>query len=133
MLAPLGVPIEPATMRRLTARLLLCLALVGNLAPLALAATAKPLNACCVRKAVHHCHDSVASETAYLVIRGARGCNHDCCRAVTTAQWAQPQPRAATAFLQNVEAYLFQSTPVSAETRVSGYPSTRAPPHFFVA
>jgi hypothetical protein len=65
-------------MHRLTARFLLLLALVGNLAPLALAATAPPPRACCLRKGVHSCHDSLASDSGQLVIRDASCCDHDC-------------------------------------------------------
>src|SRR5271169_3819487 len=93
-------------MHRLTARLLLFLALVGNLVPLALAATAAPPHACCLRKGVHHCQDSLTAESEQLVIRDASCCNHDCCRAVTTSQSAHPQSRAAAFFLQTVAALL---------------------------
>jgi hypothetical protein len=124
-------------MHRLIARFLLLVALVGNLAPLALAAAASPPHACCVRKAVHHCHDSVASdqiqEAGQPVIRGTSCCNHDCCRALTTSRWAQAQQPTATSFAQNVEAYLGQSIPVSPTTAVSSFQSTRAPPHISIA
>jgi hypothetical protein len=115
--------------KRLIAKFLLLAALVGNLAPLALAATAAP-HTCCIRKAVHHCHDSLASqsETGRLVIREASNCNHDCCRAVTTARWAQAQPSAAASFVQNIEAYLGQYNPVSPSTEPTSFQSTRAPP-----
>jgi hypothetical protein len=118
-------------MHRLIARFLLLVALVGNFAPLALAATAAP-HACCVRKAAHHCHDSLASEqvseTGQLAVRDVSSCNHDCCRAVTTARWAHAQSPASASFVQNVEAYLGQSTPVLSNAEVSRFQSTRAPP-----
>jgi hypothetical protein len=124
--------IHTRSMHRLTARLLLFFALVGNLAPLVLAATT-PAHACCVRKAVHHCHDSLdseqVSEAGQLTIRDAGACNHDCCRAVTTARWAHAQPPAAISFAQQVEAYLDQSNPVSPSTEPTSFESTRAPPH----
>jgi hypothetical protein len=119
-------------MHRLIAKFLLLVALVGNLAPLALAATAAPLHACCVRKAVHRCHDSLASEqvseTAQLVFRDAGGCNHDCCRAVTTTRWAHAQSRASASCVRNVEAYLGQSSKVPSNAEVSRFQPTRAPP-----
>jgi hypothetical protein len=115
-------------MHRLTAKLLLFLALVGNLAPPALAATAAPPHACCVRRAVHHCHDSVVSESYQFVIRDAGYCNHDCCRAATSARSAQAQPTAFTPFENKVEAYLGHSSPLSPNTEVSCFQSTRAPP-----
>ena len=128
--------IYTGSMHRLTARLLLCFALVGNLVPLALAATA-PAHACCVRKAAHHCHGSLApeqlSETGPVVVRDAGTCNHDCCRAVTTAQWAQTRPSLATRFAYEVEAYLSYSSVASPHTGASRFQSTRAPPDFFIA
>jgi hypothetical protein len=118
-------------MHRLIAKFLLLFALVGNFAPLALAATAAP-HACCVRKAHHHCHDSLASEQAseagQLVIRDAACCNHECRRAVTTARWAHAQSPASASFMQTVEACLGQSTPVTPNREVSRLHSTRAPP-----
>jgi hypothetical protein len=118
-------------MHRLTARFLLFIALVGTLAPLALAA-ATPIRACCVRKAIHHCHGALApeqiSETGQLVVNDSSCCNHDCGRAVTQAQWAQAQPPATTALAPNVEAYVRQSTQVSPNTEVSLFQSTRGPP-----
>ena len=121
-------------MRRLIARFLLLAALVGNLGPLALAATAAP-HACCVRKAVHNCHDSLSaqSETGQLVIRDAGNCNHDCCHAVTTARWAQAQPSAAASFAQKIEAYLGSSNPASPTTESTDFQSTRAPPYPSIA
>ena len=116
-------------MQRLIARFLLLGALAGNLAPLALATAAPPPHACCIRKAAHHCHDSVVSESSQLVIREVSPCNHDCCRAVTTAQWAHAQPPATASFAQIVEAYLGPSSSLSPNSEISLFQSTRAPPH----
>src|ERR1700736_708166 len=80
-------------MHRLTAKLLLLFALVGNLTPLTLAAVAAPLHACCARKAAKHCHESAASEQNQPSIRASGCCGHDCCRAAATTKWAHPQPR----------------------------------------
>jgi hypothetical protein len=124
-------------MHRLTARLLLFFALVGSLAPLALAATAAPPHACCVRKAVHPCHDSLASEsvseTGQLVIRDANCCNGDCGRAVTTAQWAHAQSLAGTFDAPPVETHLGQPYLDSPNAKVFRFESTRAPPQFSLA
>jgi hypothetical protein len=124
-------------MHRLTARLLLFFALVGNLAPLALAATAAPPHACCVRKTAHHCHDSLASEsvseTGQLVIRDANCCNGDCGRAVTTAQWAHAQSPAGAFDAPPVETHLSQLDLVSPNAKFCRFASTRAPPHFSIA
>jgi len=86
-----------------------------------------------VRKAAHHCHDSLdseqVSEAGQLTIRDAGTCNHDCCRAVTNARWAHAQPPAAAFSAQAVEAHLSQLTLAFPKTRVLGFQSTRAPPH----
>lgn len=114
-------------MHRLTARLLLLFALVGILAPLALAATSAP-RACCLRKGVHHCQNSPASESEPLVIRDAGCCNQDCRRAVTTAQWAQAQPKQAPSFLPTVTALLNGTEPDSPANASAKLQSSRAPP-----
>jgi hypothetical protein len=120
-------------MHRWIARFLLLVAFAGNLAPLALAATAAPPHACCVRKAVHPCHNSLAAETGQLVIRASDCCNHNCGRAVIPVRWARAQPPVATSFAQDVEAYLRQLSPASPNTELCRFQSTRAPPHFSIA
>jgi len=70
-------------MHRLTARLLLVLLLVGTLAPVALAISAPPAHACCMRKALHD-HGSRSLELQQV---GSR--NGNCCPPVTTAHWAE--------------------------------------------
>jgi hypothetical protein len=119
-------------MPRLIARFLLLATLVGNLGPLALASIAPP-PACCVRKAVHHCHDFQVSETGRLFIRNAENCNHNCCRALTTARWAYAQPHPDAGFAQNDAAYLGQFSPIYPDSGAFAFQSTRAPPHFFLA
>lgn len=116
-------------MQRLTAKFLLLFALAGSFIPLAFAATAAVPHACCIRKA-HHCHDSqgTAEESEQLVIRAASCCNHDCCRAVTTSQWAHPQPRMTAIFAQKINARTIESHPDSPSTEFSSSQSTRAPP-----
>lgn len=116
-------------MQRLTARLLLFFALVGNLGPLALAATtAASPHACCLRKGVHRCQDSAASDSTELVIRGSGCCRQDCCRAVTTARWAHAQRPAVGLATREVEAYLGQPDFVAPAAERSSFQSTRAPP-----
>src|ERR1700683_5487125 len=116
-------------MHRLTARLLLFFALVGSLVPVAVAATTS-VRACCLRKGVHHCQDSVASDSDQPVIRDASCCNRGCGRALTTHRWAQAQPLAVYSFARNVEAYLGRPSLISANREVSRYRSTRAPPAY---
>lgn len=114
-------------MQRLIARFLLLVALVGNLGPLAVAAAIAPPHACCVRKAVHHCHSVAVSESDQLIIRDAGCCNHDCCRAVTTARWAHAQPPVNVFYAQNVSR-LDQPNPVSLNIELLEFHSSRAPP-----
>jgi len=73
---------EPA-MRRLTARLLLVLLLVGTLAPVALAISAPLPHACCMRKPMHD-HGSRSLE-----VQAVAGEHRNCCPPVTTAHWAE--------------------------------------------
>jgi len=115
-------------MHRLTARFLLIFALAGNVIPLALAATAPPPHACCVRKVASHCHESAASESNQPSIRASGCCSHDCCRAVITAQWANPQPRAEGPFAKNVNAHVARPQADSPILEVSNFQSGRAPP-----
>lgn len=114
-------------MHRLTARLLLFFALVGSLVPVAVATTATA-RACCLRKGVHHCQDSIASDSDELVIRDASCCNGGCGRALTSHRWAQAQPLALHSFARSVKPYLGQASPVSASLELYGSRSTRAPP-----
>jgi hypothetical protein len=102
-------------------------ALVGSLAPIALAAIAAP-HACCLRKGLHHCQDSSTPETGQLIIQNAGCCKGDCSRAVTTAQWAHPQPRLASFFLPSNHAREAVLQPDSAVSAHAEFQSTRAPP-----
>jgi hypothetical protein len=120
-------------MHRLIAKFLLLFALVGNLAPVALAISVPAPHACCLRNAIHQCHrsqayGSQASDSEQLVIHGASCCGHDCCRAATTAQWAYPQQRLDSVSLQNINAQAAgaqASFPASASAE---FQSTRGPP-----
>lgn len=118
-------------MQRLTARLLVLFALVGNLLPLALAATSAPAHACCVRK-THHCHESASAESTVpeseqLSIRAAE-CGHECCRAATTSQWASLQAPASLITIQHVEARVADLHLAAPTVAPAASQSTRAPP-----
>jgi len=119
-------------MQRLTARFLLLFALVGTFAPLALAATFAPQHSCCLRKGAHQCHGS-APESDQRSVRDSSCCNHDCCRAVTTPQWAHAQPRTMPTFGQNVEARIFESHSDSPAAKLFSSQCTRAPPQISIA
>jgi len=119
-------------MHRLTARLLLLFALAGNLAPLALAVTAAPLPACCLRK-THQCHGSLLADSDRSALHNPGCCSHDCCRAVTTSQWAYAQPWMTAIFARQVEIQVAEARASSPAADLSSSQSTRAPPADFVA
>src|SRR6202171_3800644 len=115
-------------MHRLTAKLLLLFALVGNITPLTLAALAAPLHACCARKAAKHCHESAASEPNEPSIRASGCCGHDCYRAATTTKWAHAPSRAEDPFVKKVGNHVTSSQLDSPTIEVSEFQSSRAPP-----
>jgi hypothetical protein len=118
-------------MHRLTARFLLLIALVGTFVPLALAATAAPEHACCLRNGVHQCHGS-APESDQRSIRDS--CRyHDGCRAVTSSQWAHAQPTTTAALLQDIKARVPESRIASPDAKRFSSQSTRAPPQISIA
>ena len=87
-------------MRRLTARILFVVTLLGSFIPVALATASSPVQACCARKGIHHCQGSanrtlVGSEPSGLTVRDACDSNQNGGRAVTTVRWAHAQPTAA--------------------------------------
>jgi hypothetical protein len=114
-------------MQRLTAKLLLLFALAGSFIPLAMAATAEAPHACCIRKA-HHCHDSAGEESEQRIIRSASCCNHDCCRAVTTARWAYPVPSISALSVRTVTLPLPELHSDFPAAKFASSQSTRAPP-----
>jgi hypothetical protein len=120
---------DSTKMQRLVARLLLLFVLAGSVFPLALATTAAPLHACCIRKA-HQCHSSGIADSDQLVLRSTGCCNHDCCRAVTTRQPAHPQPSATPDAAQHAASAVADSHLVAHTVEVSTSQSTRAPPCF---
>jgi hypothetical protein len=104
MLNPTWGSASPDNMQRFTARFLLLMALVGTFVPLAMQGkTASAAHACCRRQAAHHCHESAETKNQSVTNR-AGCCNHDCCHAVTSAQWAHPLPSSAAASVQDAAA-----------------------------
>lgn len=68
-------------MNRTIARLLLIFMLVSIIAPLALAISAEPVHACCLRSAEHHCGASATSTTEDHAFNAVPTCcDHNCCR-----------------------------------------------------
>ncbi len=70
-------------MHRIIASSLLVLLLVGTLAPVALALSAPPPHACCVRKLLHN------GRARHLEMQAVDGGRHNCCPPITTAHWAE--------------------------------------------
>jgi hypothetical protein len=123
-------------MQRLTARSLLLFALIGTLVPPVLAVTAAAAHSCCLRKSAHRCHQpasATAAESDQRSIHGAGCCNHDCCRAVTTAHWADPRPSLAPIVAPKVEGCIAASDSRAAVNELLASQSTRAPPQISVA
>jgi hypothetical protein len=113
-------------MHRLTARLLLVLVLVGILAPVALAISAPPPHACCLRKPMHD-HGSHGLEFQAVM------CGHgNCCPPVTTAQWAELEGRASHS-IRPLLAYLPPAAhPVLLSHLAPALYPVRAPPPFSI-
>jgi hypothetical protein len=118
-------------MQRLTARLLLLFALAGTFVPVAMQALAAPPHACCLRKAVHRCHQPGASQDP--VASDAGCCNHDCCRALTTAQWATLEVSPNLSATLHVASYITVSLTSAAAKELLSSRSSRAPPQFPIA
>ena len=115
-------------MHRAIARLLLVLLLVGIFVPVALAISAAPAHACCLRKPMHgrSSHDAEFQAPAGC-------CQHDCCRPLTVSQWAHVTPAVcsqvtpASATLESER----QATPFTVP--VNHAHSGRAPPQFSIS
>jgi hypothetical protein len=125
-------------MHRLTARLLLLFAIVGSVAPIAMAAAAAPIHACCVRKGVHRCHDSLGNdsldhvslgpESGERTVRDTSCCSGGGHQASISNPWAHTQAQAASHLLPAVAARIAGSQPDSPVDSSTGFQSTRAPP-----
>jgi hypothetical protein len=117
-------------MRRLTASLLLLFALAGSFVPVALAAIPASTPKCCLRKNVHHCHNSAGAADGELSFASASCCSHGCCRDATPAQWANPEARSRLTSALRVETYLGRTHLAKQSFEARAFLSTRAPPQF---
>src|ERR1700680_1749980 len=114
-------------MHRVTARLLLVLLLVGVFVPVALAISAAPAHACCLRKPMH---DGSSHGAKFEAAPGC--CQHDCCRPLTvsrggtlTSKTCAPTP--GSTILQS------ERQPVHFPSSVNCAYSGRAPPQSSIA
>jgi hypothetical protein len=126
----LGALIHSTNMRRLTARLLLLFALAGTFVPPALAATAAPPHACCIRKAAHQCHGS-GPEADQRTVHSTSCCNQGCGRGVTTSRSAYPESSLAVAVADHVDVRLADLSAQNPSAVLFSSQSTRAPPRVF--
>lgn len=119
-------------MHRLTAKLLLLIALGGNIVPLALATGAAQLPQCCLRKGVHHCHNFSVYSGEGLSVASTSSCSHECCRATTPAQWAHAEKSERATSAHRVELCLSKSQSSNLGSAASTSLSTRAPPRLSI-
>jgi len=115
-------------MRRLIATSLLLFALFGTVVPLAQALTAAPPHACCMRKGPHHCHEAGSENPSQPIVRETCRCSSDCCRAVTSTQWAQAQPSPTFSSLPALSLQSPGCRTAGPATAFSGVHSSRGPP-----
>jgi hypothetical protein len=115
-------------MQRRTAIFVLLLALIATCLPLAQALTAASPHACCIR-AAHHCHDFALASSDRLALRGGNCCSHDCCRAVTTAQWGHPQSQLIAISAETIESSFEESRLSILASDLILAQSPRAPPY----
>jgi len=115
-------------MHRLTARVLLVLLLVGSFVPVALAISATPSHACCMRKPMHGrpSHDS-----EFHAPPGC--CQHDGCRSLTVSQLAHLSPSAEVHRMAASTASQAELPEVRFSASINHAHSGRAPPQFPIA
>ena len=116
---------RPHKMQRLTARLLLLLALFGTVVPPVAAANAPPIHACCLR-AAHHCHETSAASSG-MAIRDASCCRGDCGRAGTISRCAYSRS-SLVIFMDGTEGSVQSRPPFFHASQTSVFLSGRAPP-----
>jgi hypothetical protein len=68
----------------------------------------------------------VQSEQA--VLQDAGCCNHNCCRAVTSSQWAHPQPSSTGATVEDTTGHDISDQPDGPPSIGSSCLHSRAPP-----
>jgi hypothetical protein len=118
--------LEP--MYRITARWLLILVLVGTLAPVALAISAPAPHACCIRKPMH---ENGSSRAEFRPTPA--DCNHDCCHALTVAQYPHLLPSGGSQIATFSTPLAVERTVVSRNRLIESSRSVRAPPQFSIA
>ena|ERR1700730_1974881 len=115
-------------MHRLIARLLLVLLLVGVFVPVALAITAVPSHACCLRKPMHEGSSRNARFEASLGC-----CQHDCCRPLTVSRGAHLTSKTCAQVAPASTILQFERQEICFASFVNYAHSGRAPPQFSIA
>ncbi len=115
-------------MHRATARLLLVLLLVGIFMPVALAISAAPPHACCLRKPMHGrpSHDAQFQAPPAC-------CQHDCCRPLTVSRGAHPASKTGAPAASASTILRSQRESIGFASSVNYAHSGRAPPQFSIA
>src|SRR5690349_9973443 len=114
-------------MRRLTARILLVLLLVGVFAPAALAIASPAPHACCMRKPLNR-------QTPHEAQFNTPGCcSHNCCGPLTVSPWAQTKPSRGSAVNPRSASLLSELRPLLRTLDRHDGHSGRAPPSSSIA
>ena len=116
-------------MRRLIASALLLFLFAGVSVPLALAVSADPPHACCLRKKPH-CHSMSPDDSTGLAFRAPSCANHSCCRALTATHWAQPRPQTQAHSIGQGEPLLTRSNSIFRTSDFIAAHAVRGPPEF---
>ena len=115
-------------MHRAIARLLLVLLLVGIFVPVALAISATPPHACCMRKPMH---DRSSHNAEFQAPPGC--CQHDCCRPLTVSRGVRLSSKACAQATPASTILHSELQPIHFAASVNYAHSGRAPPQFFIA
>jgi hypothetical protein len=115
-------------MHRTTAKLLLILLLVGVFVPVALAVSAAPPHACCLRKPMHGrpSHDAQFQAPPEC-------CQHDCCRPLTVSRGVRLTSKTRTQAMPASTILQSEQQLIQFASSVNSAHSGRAPPRFSIA
>ena len=119
-------------MRRLTASVLLLILLTGISAPLALALSAVPPHACCVRKGPH-CHTMRGDDSQGPALYAPSCPSHSCCRALSATHYAQPNSSAHKNSVPQSQPLFALFNSIYRPTNLTAVHTVRGPPAFFLA
>jgi hypothetical protein len=114
-------------MRRLIASTLMLFLLVGISTPLALALSADPPHACCLRKKTH-CHTTATELSDQRSFNGPKCPHHTCCRALSASHWARPQQSTHAAAIHEHQGALDYTNSVAYSSDLNASHAVRGPP-----